>query len=95
MTTARPGGERPPIEPPDLRAIRELVRAHCGFDPGPLEAPARLDGLGLMGLALLRFVVGLETTYHVDLPADLVSAVDTVDELAWFVAVKSGQELAG
>lgn len=77
--------------PPDLPALREQVRRHCGFDPGALRAEARLDEVGLAGVALLRLVAGLEETYGVEFPSDLVTAVDTVDELAWFLGVKIGQ----
>jgi acyl carrier protein len=77
--------------PPDLPTVREQVRRHCGFDPGPLDAAARLDELGLAGVALLRLVAGLEETYRVEFPSDLMTAVDTIDELVWFLGVKISQ----
>jgi acyl carrier protein len=77
--------------PPDLPSVRDQVRRHCGFDPGLLRAESRLDEVGLAGVALLRLVAGLEDTYGVEFPPDLVTAVDTVDELAWFLGVKIGQ----
>lgn len=79
-------------DPPDPPELREQVRRHCGFDPGPLTAEARLDDLGLAGLARLRLVAGLEASYRIDLPADLVSALDTVDELLGFVGIKIDQQ---
>lgn len=91
-TTSGTHDERPLAGPPDLPALREHIRRHCGFDPGPLTPDARLDDLGLSGLARLRLVLGLETAYGVELPADLVSAIEIVDELAWFVGVKLGQK---
>jgi acyl carrier protein len=80
--------------PPDVTTLREQIRRHCGFDPGVISAEASLDQLRVTGLARLRLVVGLETTYQVELPADLISAIDTVDELLWFVGVKLEQRAA-
>jgi acyl carrier protein len=87
--TAVPAGTA--TSPPDLPTVREQVRRNCGFDPGPLDPRARLDELGLSGVALLRLVAGLEETYGVEFPSDLVTAVDTIDELVWFLGVKISQ----
>jgi acyl carrier protein len=89
LTAATEVTPRP--DPPDPSTLRQQVRRHCGFDPGPLTPDHRLDDVGLSGLARLRLVTGLETTYQVELPSDLVSSLDTVDELLWFVGVKLDQ----
>jgi acyl carrier protein len=85
MNAAEVGGS------PGPAGLRRMVREHAGFDPGVLSPATRLDDAGIVGLARLSLVAALERTYQVDLPADLVTALETVDDLRYFVAVKLDQ----
>jgi acyl carrier protein len=71
--------------------VREVVRATCDFDPGPLAPTDRLADVGLSGLDLLTCVAALEDRFGVEFPADLVPALETVDDLVYFTAIKQSQ----
>lgn len=75
----------------DVAEVREVVLATCTIDPGPLAPTDRLADVGLSGLDLLACVAALEDRFGVEFPADLVSAMETVDDLVYFTAIKRSQ----
>lgn len=79
----------------DTGALRRIVAESCGFDPGELRPESRLDEVGLLGFARLQVVSRLEAALRIELPADLVTAIDTVDDLCHFVSVKVDQRGGG
>lgn len=79
----------------DPAGLRRVVREQCGFDPGPLAPQTPLAQAGLVGLARLRVIWWLESTWGIEFPADLVTAVETVDDLCHYAAVKLDQAGSG
>jgi hypothetical protein len=75
------------VSPGELRAVVHLA---CGADPGPLARTERLTDVGLVGLDLLSAVTAIEDRFDITLPADLLPALETVDDLLHFAAVARG-----
>ena len=72
-------------------SLRTVVREVCAFDPGPLAPSARLCDLGLVGLGLLDCITAIEERYDIEFPADLLSAMETVDDLLYYTNTKLSQ----
>lgn len=60
-------------------------------DDDAARSSARLDELGVKGLDRLAVVTDLEQQYRVSFTADLLSAIGTVEELAYYLEVKMEQ----
>lgn len=69
-------------------ALRSLVAAACGADPGALTPGTRLDDVDRDGLGRLMLVAAIESAFAIDFPADLLTALETVDDLLYFTNVK-------
>lgn len=75
----------------DGTALRRLVVERCGFDPGELAPEVRLADRGFVGFDLLHVIATVEDAYQVDFPADLITALETVDDLLHYIEVKASQ----
>jgi acyl carrier protein len=71
--------------------LRELVQEHCDFDPGPLEERSSLAGAGITGIHRLWVLAALEDRYRIEFPADLLSAIESVDDLTYYTRIKVEQ----
>lgn len=80
-----------PRRPLDAVGLRRVVVEHCGFDPGEFALRARLDALGLDGFSRLSLVAALEAAHGIEFPADLITALETVDDLIHYTNIKVGQ----
>lgn len=76
------------------RLLRDIVRQSCGFDPGAVHPETRLDEVERGGLGRYTLICGIEERFDIDFPADLVSALETVDDLLYFTATKIDQREA-
>ena len=72
--------------------LRAVIREVCGFDPGELGPHDRLSSIGLEGLDLMGLIAAIEARYGIEFPADLLPAMETVDDLLYFTAVKRSQQ---
>ena len=72
--------------------LRDIVRELRDVEPGPLASTDRLSDLGLTGLDLLVCIAALEDRFGVEFPADLVAAMETVDDLVHYTAIKRSQQ---
>lgn len=77
--------------PLDPAGLRGLVVEHCGFDPGALAPASRLDDVGIHGFGRLSLVAAIESVHGVEFPADLLTALETVDDLVHYTNLKAGQ----
>ena len=84
MTAATP-------EPPGTPWLRDLVRRYGGFDPGPVRPDMPLSELDRGGLGRYALICALEDRFAIEFPADLIDALETVDDLLHFTAVKIDQ----
>jgi acyl carrier protein len=75
----------------DGPTLRRLVVERGGVDPGELAPASRLADLGFVGFDLLLLIAVVEDAYQVDFPADLVTALETVDDLLHYIQVKASQ----
>lgn len=71
--------------------LRSLVRRACDFDPGPLSSSDRLADVGLTGVDLLACISSVESRLGIELPADLLPALATVDDLLYYAETKRSQ----
>jgi acyl carrier protein len=76
----------------DGGGLRALVVEHCGFDPGELGTHARLADLGLVGIHRLSLLTAVEDGFGVTFPADLLTALETVDDLVHHTNLKLEQQ---
>lgn len=72
-------------------SLRGLVVDCCGFDPGAIEASHRLDDIDLSGIVRLPLIARLEDAYGIRFPADLLTAIETVDDLLYYANTKVAQ----
>ena len=75
----------------DSDVLLDLVTEHCDPRTPAVEPASRLDDLGVVGLARLRLITTLEERYRVSFPADLVAAIETVEDVVYYTAVKVSQ----
>jgi acyl carrier protein len=75
--------------------FRATVRRLCDFDPGPLDSRTPLADAGLTGFGLLQLVDGLERELGIEFPPDLLTALETVDDLAHYTRLKIDQKESG
>jgi acyl carrier protein len=85
VTAAEAGARLDPV------GLRALVVEHCGFDPGDLDDDARLADVGLVGVHRLSLLTVIEDAFDVEFPADLMTALDTVDDLLHYTNLKLEQ----
>lgn len=72
--------------------LRDLLGEVCGSDPGPLQGHERLDEyVGLSGFERLQLVTSIEDRYGIEFPADLITAMETVDDVTYYTTVKLAQ----
>ena len=74
--------------------LRLLATRACGVDPGALSDEVELATAGWSGVPLLLLVHELEETYRIELPLDLIGALETVGDIRYFVQVKVEQRVA-
>jgi acyl carrier protein len=75
--------------------LRDLLDEVCGADPGPLRGHERLDEhLGLSAFERLQLVTSIEHRYGIEFPADLITAMETVEDVTHYTAVKLAQKPA-
>ena len=72
-------------------SLRTLVQESCAFDPGRLEGSMSLEAARIVGIDRMLLFACIEQAYRIDFPADLVAAVETVDDLLYYVTVKVDQ----
>lgn len=75
----------------DPDGLRKIITACCGFDPGVLGPETVLEDIGITGLARLWLISWFEASCGIDFPADLVGALETVDDLCHLVSLKLEQ----
>ena len=76
----------------DVPALLRLLRTEGGPPvAGPVQPQARLVDIGLDGLDLLVCIGLIEARYGIEFPADLLPALETVDDLLHYTAVKRSQ----
>lgn len=56
-----------------------------------IELSDRLADVGVVGVDLLACIALLEDRFAIEFPADLLSAIETVDDLVYYTAVKASQ----
>lgn len=71
--------------------LRALVQEHCDFDPGVIDPRSSLAGVGIAGIHRLRLLAALEDRYRIEFPADLLSAIESVDDLTYYTRLKVDQ----
>lgn len=77
------------LDPAWLRGLLDEV---CGFDPGPLHGHERLDEhVGLSGFERLQLLTSIEHRFGIEFPADLITAMETVDDVTYYTTVKLAQ----
>lgn len=72
----------------DSFEVHEVVRQARCIATGVLASTDRLSDLGLVGLDLLACVTAVEVRFGIEFPADLVPALETIDDLVYYTATK-------
>ncbi len=65
--------------------VRERIRVEFGLVE---EDIVSIDANGLSPMQLATFVGMLEDTYDLEFPTDLVAALSTIDDVAYYVCTK-------
>jgi hypothetical protein len=58
----------------------------------PAAGYRTLASMGLEGALRLILITELEATFSIDLPSDLVAAIETVDDLVYYVTIHYTRE---
>jgi acyl carrier protein len=75
----------------DTATLSALIQEACGVRVSRLRPELKLSEIGLVGLDLLACIGLIESRYGIEFPADLLSALETVDDLVHYTAVKRSQ----
>jgi hypothetical protein len=74
-----------------LKGLRRLISQVTGRDPGPLSDDTILGELLVAGPARYELIAVIENDYDIEFPADLLTVLETVGDLAAFTNVKASQ----
>jgi hypothetical protein len=81
----------PTVAPLTCDLLRDLVRNACGFDPGQVRADSYLDDITRGRLGGWLTICAIEARFGIEFPADLVSSMETVDDLLYYTEIKVSQ----
>lgn len=68
-----------------LAALAEVMQ-HC-WPEGLVDRSRSLTSLGVEGPRRLLLIVRLESLCSINLPAGLLTAIETIDDLVYYVAI--------
>jgi acyl carrier protein len=75
----------------DPAVLSKIIWDVCGLRLDQLDLNSRLSEIGLEGMDLLACVGLIETRYGIEFPHDLLPALETLDDLLHYTAVKRSQ----